>query len=75
MENAAELSTAQLQEIERQCIAKFRQKAAQIRSERPELTVQVAYAKAIQALPRTSDRYQGIRQILQWRGVAALPLR
>jgi hypothetical protein len=68
-------SVEELQSVERQCVAKFRAKASEIRAQHPELSVQIAYARAIQALPKTADRYSEVRQLLQWRGVAALPLR
>jgi hypothetical protein len=68
-------SIAELQEIERECIARFRQKAAQIRAQNPELSAQIAYARAVEALPRTADKYQVARQRLQWAGIPALPLR
>jgi hypothetical protein len=68
-------SIAELQEVERECIARFRQKAAQIRAEHPELSAQIAYARAVQALPKTAAKYQAARQRLQWAGVPAQPLR
>lgn len=68
-------SLEELQEIERQCVSKFRQKAGEIRAAHPELTAQVAYARAIQALPKTCDKYQAARQRLMFAGYPALPLR
>jgi hypothetical protein len=68
-------SIDELVETEKECIRRFRAKAAQIKTEHPELSQQIAYARAIQALPKTADRYAGVRQLLQWRGIAALPLR
>jgi hypothetical protein len=68
-------SIAELQEIERQCIARFRRKAAEIRAANPELSAQIAYARAVESLPRTADKYQVARQRLQWAGYPALPLR
>jgi hypothetical protein len=68
-------SLEQLQQIEAECIRRFRTKAAEIRAEHPELSAQVAYARAVQSLPRTSDKYQGARQRLMFAGVPALPLR
>ena len=70
MENVAEF-----RETERECIARFRQKASEIRAQHPELSVQVAFARAVAALPKTADRYQYARQRLQWAGHPALPLR
>jgi hypothetical protein len=68
-------SVAELQQVEAECIRRFRAKAAEIKSQHPELSAQIAYARAVQALPRTADKYQGVRQRLQWAGVPALPLR
>jgi hypothetical protein len=68
-------SIDQLQAVERECIARFRAKAAEIKAQHPELSGQIAYARAIQALPKTADKYQACRQRLQWAGYPALPLR
>lgn len=68
-------SIAELQETERECIRRFRQKAAEIKEQHPELSAQIAFARAVQALPKTADRYQGARQRLQWAGIPGLPLR
>jgi hypothetical protein len=70
-----ESSIAELQAVESECIGRFREKAAQIRAANPELSAQIAFARAVQALPRTADKYQGVRQRLLWMGVPALPLR
>jgi hypothetical protein len=56
-------------------LRRFRTKAAEIRGANPQLTAQIAFAKAVQALPKTADRYQAARQRLQWAGIPALPLR
>jgi hypothetical protein len=68
-------SIAELQEVERRCLKKFRAKAAALRSADPTLSVQIAFARAVEALPKTADAYQHARQRLQWMGVVALPLR
>lgn len=68
-------SISELQETERECIARFRTKAAEIRAQHPELSSQIAFARAVTSLPRTADKYQAARQRLQWAGVPALPLR
>jgi hypothetical protein len=64
-----------LQAVERECIARFRKRAAKISAANPQMTPQVAYAKAVESLPRTADKYQYARQRLTFCGVAALPLR
>lgn len=68
-------SIDELQTVERECIARFRAKAAQIKEAHPELTSQICTARAIQALPRTADRYMGVRQRLMFAGYPAMPLR
>ncbi len=65
----------QFQEDERECIKRFRAKAAEIRSQNPMMTPSIAFAKAVQSLPRTADKYQYARQRLQFAGIPALPLR
>jgi hypothetical protein len=64
-----------MQAVERECISRFRKKAAEIRAANPQMTAQIAFAKAVEALPKTADKYQYARQRLQWAGIAALPLR
>jgi hypothetical protein len=68
-------SISELQAVEADCIRRFRQKAAQIKTEHPELSAQICFARAVQALPKTADKYQAARQRLQWAGYPALPLR
>lgn len=68
-------SISELQEIERECVSRFRTKAAEIRAAHPELTAQVAYARAVSQLPKTCDRYQMARQRLMFAGIPAIPLR
>jgi hypothetical protein len=65
----------ELQATEVECLKRFRAKAAEIKAQHPEMTQQIAFAKAVTSLPRTADRYQHSRMMLQWRGIAALPLR
>jgi len=69
------VSISELQQVEAECIRRFRERAAQIRAEHPELSAQIAFARAVQALPKTADKYQAARQRLQWAGYPALPLR
>jgi hypothetical protein len=68
-------SISELQQVEAECVRRFRKKAAQIKAEHPELTSQIAFARAVQAMPQTANRYQYARQFLQYAGVAAMPLR
>jgi hypothetical protein len=68
-------SIESLQETEMECLRRFRAKAAEIRAANPMMTAQVAFVKAVESLPRTADRYQSARMMLQWRGIEALPLR
>ena len=68
-------SIEELQATEKECIRRFRAKAAEIKQEHPEMSSQIAFAKAVSLLPKTADRYQFCRQRLQWAGYPALPLR
>ena len=65
----------QFQEDERECVKRFRQKAQEIRAAHPELSAQIAFARAVQSLPRTAEKYSYARQRLQFCGIPALPLR
>jgi hypothetical protein len=68
-------STEELVAVERECLARFRQKAAELRAVSPTMTAQVAFCRAVTMLPKTADKYQFARALLQERGHAALPLR
>jgi hypothetical protein len=65
----------ELQRTEQECLARFRRKAQEIRAQHPELTAQVAFARAVEALPKSAERYQYVRHRLLLMGIAALPLR
>jgi hypothetical protein len=65
----------QLQQTEAECLRRFRKKAAQIQALNPQMTAAVAFAKAVEQLPRTAERYQHTRHRLLMAGIAALPLR
>jgi hypothetical protein len=68
-------SISELQEVEAECLRRFRAKAAEIKAQHPEWNQQIAFAKAVTALPRTADKYQYARQRLMFAGIPALPLR
>jgi hypothetical protein len=70
-----EESLTEFRATERECISRFRKKSDEIRAAHPELSAQIAFARAVQALPKTADRYQYARQRLQYAGIPALPLR
>ena len=65
----------QLQQTEAECIRRFRAKASEIRAAHPELTGEVAFAKAVSQLPKTAEKYQFTRHRLLMSGVGPLPLR
>jgi hypothetical protein len=65
----------ELRETERQCIAKFRQRASEIKAQHPEWSRETCFAKAIESLPKTSNKYLHIRDRLLWMGAPSLPLR
>ena len=66
---------AELQETEVECLRRFRKRASEIQAAHPEMTPQICFARAVQALPKTADRYQYARQRLMFAGFPALPLR
>lgn len=67
-------STAELIEVERRCLVKFREKAEFIRDRNPQMSRQIAFAKAVEALPRCANNYQLARNLLSARGIAGQPL-
>ena len=68
-------SITELQETERECLRRFGSKASEIRAAHPELSAQIAFARAVTALPKTADKDQYARQRLMFAGYPALPLR
>jgi hypothetical protein len=64
-----------LVEVERECIARFRSKAAKLAASNPGVSAQVLFARAVEQMPKTLEGYQAARQRLQFMGIAALPLR
>ena len=68
-------STEELVEQERECLVRFRQKARELQAANPALSSKIAFCKAVEQLSATSNRYQWTRQMLELRGVRALPLR
>jgi hypothetical protein len=68
-------SLSELREVERLCIAKFRQRAGEIKAQHPEWSQQTCFAKAIESLPKTSNKYLQTRDRLLWMGAPSLPLR
>jgi hypothetical protein len=67
-------SIDELREAEAECVRKFRLRAQLIRATDPRLSGEVAFAKAVEQLPKAALRYQHIRARLGLAGVAALPL-
>jgi uncharacterized protein with von Willebrand factor type A (vWA) domain len=68
-------STEELVDQERQCLARFRERARELQAANPALAPKIAFCKAVEQLSATSNRYQWTRQMLEMRGVRALPLR
>ena len=66
-------STEELIAIEKSCLLKFRQKAECIRARNPQMSRQIAFAKAVEALPRCANNYQLARNLLSARGIAGQP--
>jgi hypothetical protein len=65
----------ELQQTEAECVRRFRQKAEAIRAQHPELSSQICFARAVELLPKTAERYQHARHRLLMMGIEALPLR
>ena len=64
----------QLVEIEKECLGKFRSRAQKLRDADPKLSREISFAKAVQAMPKTANRYQFARSLLASRGIAGQPL-
>jgi hypothetical protein len=64
-----------LQQAEAECVAKFKARAALIRAANPALSREIAFAMAVEQLPRAAVRYQSARARLGLAGVRALPLK
>jgi hypothetical protein len=68
-------SVEELQQEERACLAKFRQRASELRAQHSDWSSTYSFSKACESLPKTLSRYMWVQQMLQSRGVASLPLR
>jgi hypothetical protein len=68
-------SVEELVEQERECLGRFRAKARELQAANPALSSKIAFCRAVEQLSATANRYQWTRQMLELRGVRALPLR
>ena len=68
-------SIESLRETEADCLSRFRTKAKAIQAANPSLSPQICFARAVEALPKSAERYQYVRSRLQFTGIPALPLR
>lgn len=68
-------SVAELQQIEQQCLQKFRERAAKLAAVHPDMSQRMLMCKAIEAMPRVLEAYMAVTQRLRFMGVAAAPLR
>jgi hypothetical protein len=68
-------SDSELREIEGECLKRFRLKSRELQSAHPEWNAQICFARAVEQLPKTTDKYAFATQMLRSRGHAALPLR
>ena len=68
-------SDSELREVEAECLKRFRLKGREIQGAHPEWSERICFAKAVEQLPRTADKYGFATQLLRSRGHAALPLR
>jgi hypothetical protein len=64
----------ELRQAEAECVRKFKARAQLIRAVDPRLSREIAFARAVEELPKTANRYQHVRARLGLAGVAALPL-
>jgi hypothetical protein len=55
-------SIERLRELERECVARFEEKARLLRLENPSLSPSVAFSRAVASLPKTAQRYRELRQ-------------
>jgi hypothetical protein len=55
-------------------LRRFRNKAAELREHDPTLSKQVAFSRAVAAMPRTANRYEFVRHRLGMLGVGAQKL-
>ena len=69
------MSDSELQDTERECLAKFHARARKLAASNPDVSSQILFAMAAEQMPRTFERYQHVRGLLQLRGIAAQPLR
>ena len=67
------MNAQQLQETEADCLRRFRAKADKLRAADPRLSKEIAFARAVELMPKTANRYQSTRSLLQLRGVPSLP--
>jgi hypothetical protein len=68
-------SVESLQSEEQICLAKFRQKANELRALHGDWSAKFCFTKSIELLPRTANRYLWLSQMLQARGIPMQPLR
>jgi hypothetical protein len=68
-------SVESLQAQERECLSRFRQRAAELRAQHADWSSTYSFTKACEGLPKTLSRYMWLSQMLQARGVPMQPLR
>jgi hypothetical protein len=67
-------SIESLQNEERDCLSKFRSRANKLGAAHPGMSRDILFAMAVEEMPRTANRYQAARSLLQLSGIRALPL-
>jgi hypothetical protein len=67
-------SIEELQETERECLNKFRSRATKLAASYPGASRETLFARAVEEMPKTANRYQAARSLLQLSGIRALPL-
>jgi hypothetical protein len=61
-------------EVERECIRRFNQRAAELRAANPQLSEAEAFCRAVEQLKETAARYQDARHALLQVFIPSLPL-
>jgi hypothetical protein len=68
-------TVAELIEIERSCVARFKAKASEIKSQNPKLAPSLCFSEAMAALPNTAEKYSAARLRLTASGVPPILFR
>jgi hypothetical protein len=68
-------TVAELIEIERSCISRFKQRAREIQVQSPQLAPSLCFSQAMASLPNSAEKYSAVRLRLTASGVPPLLFR